>query len=113
MQCLSAAKASVSPHDNSLNSPQTVPLLDMLAQPPPCRRPVRRYIALTAGEGRRLFKKKKKKKKIPTDPNSRFCPIRHHDTADSVHCSEDMTAVPVVYQSDDASEDNSHDSELI
>ena len=34
-----------------LTPPQTVPLLDMLAQPPPCRRPVRRYITVSTGGG--------------------------------------------------------------
>ncbi|KAF3693221.1 hypothetical protein EXN66_Car008897 [Channa argus] len=42
------SQALVFGYDNSLNSPQTVPFLDLLAQPPPCRRPVRRYITPTA-----------------------------------------------------------------
>ena len=87
------SQASVSPHDNSLNSPQTVPLLDMLAQPPPCRRPVRRYITPTAagggggegggggGGGGGLSKgfmsgtpKSKREKSLKTPIKQRFCP---------------------------------------
>ncbi|TNN75109.1 hypothetical protein EYF80_014682 [Liparis tanakae] len=43
------SQASVS--TTAPNSPLTVPLLDMLAQPPPCRRLVRRYITPIADGG--------------------------------------------------------------